>query len=126
MQISRTSSTAAVAPASGSGASGGSSDTAALQKQLRDLTEALKQTSSDTTMNAKAREQKTRLLQAQIQAVQAQIAAIQRQQQQEQIERQRQNAGTAGNTAAADQDSQGTGRKAAAAQGLGGNVDTYA
>lgn len=125
MQISRNSSAAAVAPASKPAASGGSDDTAALQKQLRDLTDQLKETSSDTSLNAKAREQKTRLLQAQIQAVQAQIAAIQRQKQQEQIESQRDNADTAAAPPPA-KNGQADKQRGSAVNGLGANVDTFA
>ncbi len=125
MQISRVSSVAAVAPASKASAAGGSDDTAALQKQLRDLTDQLKETSSDTSLNAKAREQKTRLLQAQIQAVQAQIAAIQRQKQQEQIESQRDNA-DASTPPPAAKNGQADKQRGSAVNGLGANVDTFA
>lgn len=72
MQVSNTSSSSST-----SGTATGSSDIAALQKQLRDLTNELKNVAT-SNLDAKAKAEKTKLLQAQIQMVQAQIAAIQR------------------------------------------------
>ena len=65
------------------------SDVDKLQKQLRELTDALKQASSDQSLDAKARQQKVKLLQSQIQVVQAQIEALQRQKQQDQLDQRR-------------------------------------
>lgn len=53
-----------------------------LQKKLREVTEEIKATATDTTTKPKAKEQKLKLLTAQAAALQAQIAALQRQQKQ--------------------------------------------
>ena len=120
MQVSRASSLTTA----GRSTSGGSSDTAALQKQLRDLTEQLKQAATDSTADSKAREQKVRLLQAQIQAVQAQIEAIQRRKQQEKTESTQDSTRQAGAT---DTVQSASSASSAGAQGSQGrNVDTCA
>ena len=75
MQISSSSSVSSTSP-SGSGG-GDASRIAALQKQLKEATNELKQVATDSTLDTKAKEQKQKLLQAQIQAIQQQIASIQ-------------------------------------------------
>jgi len=118
MQVASVSSTTAVSGPRSKLSS--SSDTAALQKRLRDLTNALKEASTDSTLSAKAKQQKLQLLQAQIQAVQAQLEAIQRQKQQEQIQKQSEAPATQ------TTDSGSTASNTGGASGLGGVVDTYA
>lgn len=66
-----------------SGAGADASDIAKLQKQLRDLVEELKGLAT-SDMDPKAKKERVKLLQSQIQMVQAQITAIQRARQQEQ------------------------------------------
>jgi predicted ribosome quality control (RQC) complex YloA/Tae2 family protein len=80
MQVSLSSSAGNVSSSSGS-------DIAKLQKQLWSLTEELKGVAT-SNLDAKAKKEKVKLLQAQIQMVQAQISAIQRARQQEQQEAQ--------------------------------------
>jgi hypothetical protein len=84
MQVQSSSST----PIANSGASSAGNDTsaqiAALQKQLRVVTQEIKVTIADTSMEAKAKQQKIKLLNAQAMAIQTQIAALQRAQQQAQ------------------------------------------
>ena len=115
MQVSSTSaSTSRVSSSSGG-------DIAKLQKQLRELTDELKGVAS-SNLDAKAKQEKSKLLQAKVQMVQAQIAAIQRAQQQEQQKAQVAKAeGAAG--AAHKQKAASTEDRTS---GLGGNVDTYA
>ena len=113
MQISRATSS----PVATSGASSGN-DIAKLQKQLRALTDELRDVAGQD-MDAKAKQEKTKLLQAQIQMVQQQIAAIQRQNQQDQAHKLQQ-----------AQDAKNSDTKASSASGktpgLGDNVDTFA
>ena len=79
MQVSPSSSTGNVP------SSAAASDIAKLQKQLMSLVEELKSVAT-SDMDAKAKKEKVKLLQAQIQMVQAQISAIQRARQQAQQE----------------------------------------
>lgn len=87
---------------------------AGLLKQMRQLTEQLKNVAVGDG-DPKAKAEQIKLLQAQIQMVQAQIAAIQRQQQQEQLSQQK-----------AAQAAQAAERPPARPPGLGESVDTYA
>lgn len=129
MQVSSVSSSPAP---TGAGRATSSSDVAKLQKQLRELTDALKQASSDQSMDGKAREQKVKLLQSQIQMVQAQIEAIQRQKQQEQLDKQRevqqaddQRGVPPASLGSGDGPAATASRRAGATPGLGESVDTY-
>ena len=119
MSISATSSTTASGALQGAG--GSSSDLAALQRKLRELTDALKQVPNEN-LDAKAKQQKAKLLQTQIQMVQQQIEALMRQKQQEQLDKQREKQQA---TEAQAQQRQGQDRKPSA-PGLGASVDTYA
>jgi hypothetical protein len=92
----------------------GGQQIAGLLKQMRQLTEQLKSAATGDG-DPKAKAERIKLLQAQIQMVQAQIAAIQRQQQQEQLNQQK----TAQATQAAES-------PPARTPGLGESVDTYA
>ncbi|MBD9390799.1 FlxA-like family protein [Acidovorax sp. ACV01] len=97
-----------------------SSNIAKLQKQLRELTDELRGVAGQD-IDAKAKQEKIKLLQAQIQMVQQQIAAIARQSQQEQAARQQQAQATRDpSTKAAPAP---TGRRT---PGLGDTVDTFA
>lgn len=78
MQVSSSQSLAV--PSAGASAAGGSSaaaEIARLQKQIRVLTNDLKDVATDDSLDAKAKQKKAALLQAQIQVLQQQIAAIQ-------------------------------------------------
>ncbi len=75
-----------LSPSIGNAASGAAaSDIAKLQKQLKSLVDELKRVAT-SDMDAKAKKEKVKLLQAQIQMVQAQISAIQRAREQAQQE----------------------------------------
>ena len=89
---------------------------------VRELTEELKGVVS-SDMDAKAKQEKAKLLQAQIQMVQAQITAIQRAQQQEQQLAQVAKAEGAAANAAQQKKTQAA---KTPSSGLGNNVDTYA
>lgn len=113
MQISSSTSS----PRTTSGASSGN-DVARLQKQLRELTDELGSVAGQD-MDAKAKQEKVKILQAQIQMVQQQISAIQRQNQQEQANKLQQ-----------AQDAKNADTQATPARGktpgLGDVVDTFA
>lgn len=109
MQISSTTSTGGL----GSKAGG---DIAALQKQLRQLTDQLKNVAA-LDMEPKAKEERVKLIQAQIQMVQQQIAAIQRQSQQEQMSKQL--------AEQAAKQVKASDASPARTPGLGGSVDVY-
>ena len=109
MQVSSSTST-------GVQSSQGSNRIAALQKQLRQLTDELKDVAT-MDMEPKAKQERLKLLQAQIQMVQQQIAAIQRQQQQEQLSQQ---------NAQAARQAQAAEHKTPRTPGLGESVDVYA
>ena len=64
---------------------GSTSQIAFLQKQLKDLTQKVKDLATNSSLDAKAKQQETQLLQTQIAAVQAQIEAIRDQQRQAQM-----------------------------------------
>ena len=94
-----------------SAASGGGSDVARLQQQLKSLQQKLKDV-SDSDLDAKSKQTQTQLLQAQIQALQAQIQAAQ----------QRSQAPQAGKAQQATQPSGAAAQTARSSQGL----DVYA
>lgn len=100
------------------GAGGNSSDLAALQRKLRELADALKRVPTEDG-DPKAKQQKAKLLQAQIQMVQQQIEALMRQKQQEQLDKQREK------QQHSELEALRQGRKPSA-PGLGESVDTYA
>ena len=77
--ISSTTVTSAATPV------GSTNQIAFLQKQLKDLTQKVKDLATDSSLDAKAKQQETQLLQTQIAAVQAQIEAIRDQQRQAQM-----------------------------------------
>ena len=87
MQISNVSSS--------TGGSGDASQIALLQKKLSKLVQQLKDVATSTTMDAKAKQQQTKLLQTQIAAIQNQITALQNQRQ---LEQQRQAQAKAANS----------------------------
>nr|WP_315430961.1 FlxA-like family protein [uncultured Albidiferax sp.] len=109
MQVSSITSTGGL----GSKAGG---DIAALQKQLRQLTDQLKNVAS-LDMEPKAKEERVKLIQIQIQMVQQQIVAIQRQSQQEQLSKQL--------AAQAAKQVKSSDASSARTPGLGGSVDVY-
>lgn len=59
---------------------GGTSQIAFLQKQLKDLTQKVKDLATNSSLDAKAKQREVQLLQTQIGSVQAQIEAIRDQQ----------------------------------------------
>jgi len=117
MQISSSSSVSSTSSAGSGG--GDASRIAALQKQLKEATNELKQVATDSTLDTKAKEQKQKLLQAQIQAIQQQIASIQQAAAQE-----------AQKKAQAKADATGTEKPATARKPadspLGNNLDVFA
>lgn len=119
MQVSASTSVSSATSAAGAGGSG--AQIAKLQKQLTEIYKDLQAVTTDGSLDAKAREVKQKLLQAQIAAIQQQIAALQ------QAEAQRSQLKTA---SAAQTDAQVDGAKQAAARDasgrLGTQVDTYA
>ncbi|MBO9680512.1 MAG: FlxA-like family protein [Acidovorax sp.] len=117
MSVSLSSTSGASSALSSSGGTS-SSDLAALQRKLRELTDALKRVPTEDG-DTKAKQQKAKLLQTQIQMVQHQIEALMRQKQQEQLDRQREK------QQASELEALRQGRKPAT-PGLGGSVDTYA
>ncbi len=116
MQLSGTSPSAG----SRSAAGGDASAIAKLQKQLHELVEELKGVAT-SNMEPKAKKERVKLLQSQIQTVQAQIAAIQRARQQEQ-----QNAAMQKAQSAAKLDQENRDKADRKNISLGNLVDTYA
>lgn len=115
MQVSSTSNSGSTNTSSSAG-----SDIAKLQRQLRDLTEELKNVVT-SNLDAKAKAEKAKLLQAQIQMVQAQIAAIQRANQQKQQDAQTEKV-KATDRVSRKQKAESNGLLT----GFGDNVDTHA
>ena len=129
MQVSASTSVSSATSTSGAGGSG--AQIAKLQKQLKETYKDLQAVTTDGSLDAKAREVKQKLLQAQIAAIQQQIVALQ------QAEAQRVQAKAAAAASRPDEKTRETERKATtqaigktAAKDvsgrLGTQVDTYA
>ena len=112
MQVSSSTS----ASASGAASSSGGNDIAALQRKLRSCSRRSKKWPPN--IDAKAKQQKSKLLQTQIMMVQNQIEALMRARQQAQIDKQREQQQAAENPSQSPS-------KGGKAPGLGGVVDVY-
>ncbi|MCZ2498302.1 hypothetical protein GN316_16200 [Xylophilus sp. Kf1] len=125
MQVS--SSTASANVSSGGGASS-AGQIAQLQKQLKDATEELKAVALDSTLDAKAKEVKQKLLQSQVVAIQQQIAALQQAEAQkaQQAQQKAQEKAQAAEAPRADGDASAASTRKPEGSPLGQRLDVYA